>query len=78
MTVMSRSDRDNNIAVLDELVGIIFKFRQSPDILTGGDVNVSLHRSMINIRDDDFKNFLHENKLKIPTMCPVKNTFLSF
>ncbi|CAG2187365.1 SPPL3 [Mytilus edulis] len=52
--------RDDYIAVLDELVEIILKYRQSSDILIGGDVNASLHRSSINRRHEANKR---QNKM---------------
>ena len=61
--------------VLDELVEIVTKYRNSSDIFIGGDVNASIHRSKLNSRDIDFQKFLMELNLKIPAMCPVRSTF---
>ena len=64
--------------VLDELAEIVTKYRNSSDILIGGDVNASIHRSKLNSRDNDFQKFLMELNLKIPTMRPVQSTFYHF
>jgi hypothetical protein len=70
--------KDDYIMVLDELAEIVTKYRNSSDILIGGDVNASIHRSKLNSRDNDFQKFLMELNLKIPTMCPVQSTFYHF
>jgi exonuclease III len=68
--------KDDYIMVLDELAEIVTKYRNSSDILIGGDVNASIHRSQLNSRDNDFQKFLMELNLKIPTMCLVQSTFI--
>ena len=62
--------------VLDELAEIVTKYRNSSDILIGGDGNASIHKSKLNSRDNDFQKFLMELNLKIPTMCLVQSTFI--
>jgi hypothetical protein len=58
--------------VLDELAEIVTKYRNSSDILIGGDVNASIHRSKLNSRDNDFQKFLMELNLKIPISFPFQ------
>ena len=70
--------KDEYIMVLDELAEIVTKYRNSSDILIGGDVNASIHRTKLNSRDVDFQKFLMELNLKIPTMCPVQSTFYHY
>jgi hypothetical protein len=70
--------KDDHIMVLDELAEIVTKYRNSSDILIGGDVNASIHRSKLNSRDIDFQKFLMELNLKIPTICLVQSTFYHF
>jgi exonuclease III len=70
--------KDDYIMVLDELAEIVTKYRNSSNILIGGDVNASIHRSKLNSRDNDFQKFLMELNLKIPTMCLVQSTFYHF
>jgi hypothetical protein len=60
------------------LAEIVTKYRNSSDILIGGDVNASIHRSKLNSRDKNFQKFLMELNLKIPTMCPVQSIFYHF
>ena len=66
--------------VLDELAEIVTKYRNISNILVGGDVSASIHRSKLNSRDIDFQKFLMELNLKIPAtcMCPVQSTFDHF
>ena len=49
--------KDDYIMVPDELVEIVTKYRNSSDILIGGDVNASIHRSKLNSRHIDFLSF---------------------
>ncbi|CAG2194398.1 unnamed protein product [Mytilus edulis] len=59
--------RDDYLSVLDELIEIVTKYRDSANILIGGDMNASIFRN--HPRDNDFKNFLRNNNLRIPVNC---------
>jgi hypothetical protein len=52
--------------VLDELAEIVTKYRNSSDILIGGDVNASIHRSKLNSRDIDFQKLLMLGHVYVP------------
>jgi exonuclease III len=68
---------DDYKAVLDELSEIIEKYRSIYDIIIGGDMNASLHRSDRNITHDTvFTEFLEINGLKLPDMCKNKVLFI--
>ncbi|CAC5364480.1 unnamed protein product [Mytilus coruscus] len=68
--------RDDYLAVLDELIEIVTKYRDSANILIGGDMNASIFRN--HPRDNDFKNFIHNNNLRIPDNCVECSTFYHF
>ncbi|CAG2247185.1 unnamed protein product [Mytilus edulis] len=68
--------RDDYLSVLDELIEIVTKYRDSANILIGGDMNASIFRN--HPRDNDFKNFLRNNNLRIPDNCVECSTFYHF
>jgi len=70
--------RDEYQAVLDELSEIIAKYNENADILIGGDLNASCHRTSSVQRDSDFKNFMEEHALALPGNCKNINTFYHY
>jgi len=66
-------------AVLDELSEIIEKYISIYDIIIGGDMNASLHRTDRNIPHDTvFTEFLEVNGMKLPDMCKEQSSFYHF
>jgi hypothetical protein len=63
--------------VLDELAEIVTKYRNSSNILIGGDVNASIHRSKLNSRDNDSKVF-NGTQFENPYYVSCAEYFLSF
>ncbi|CAC5371843.1 unnamed protein product [Mytilus coruscus] len=74
--LVNNYSRDDYLAVLDELIEIVTKYRDSANILIGGDMNASIFRN--HPRDNDFKNFIHNNNLRIPDNCVECSTFYHF
>jgi hypothetical protein len=62
--------------VLDELAEIVTKYRNSLDILIGGDVNASIHRSKLNSRDNDFQKFLMAVETSVSQIEPTNELTL--
>jgi exonuclease III len=69
--------KDDYIMVLDELAEIVTKYRNSSNILIGGDVNASIHRSKLNSRDNDSKVF-NGTQFENPYYVSCAEYFLSF
>jgi exonuclease III len=59
---------------LDQLQEIIQKYDNSYQIIICGDMNASLHRDDRR-RDNLFRNFIHENGLKLANNHPERPTF---
>jgi len=59
---------------LDQLQEIIQKYDNSYQIIVCGDMNASLHRDDRR-RDNLFRNFIHENGLKLANNHPEQSTF---
>jgi hypothetical protein len=70
--------KDDYIMVLDELAEIVTKYRNSSDILIGGDANASIHRSKLNSRDIDFQKFLMELNFSTNFSYSFKSTLFHF
>lgn len=70
---------DDYKSILDELSEIIEKYKYTSDIIIGGDMNASLHRTERKISYDiALSEFLQDNALNLPDMCQKQSTFYHF